>query len=68
MENEYVRQNNLLWMNSKQASLYDLITGSKNLELVNNSIVKVPLRFLMLIQPIFCQTFDSTKESLRHYG
>ena len=29
--------------------LYGLVIGSKKLELINNSIVKVPLRFLMLI-------------------
>ena len=33
----------------KVKSRYGLVFGSKELELINNSIVKVPLRFLMLI-------------------
>jgi len=33
----------------KVKSRYGLVIGSKELELINNSIVKVPLRFLMLV-------------------
>ena len=33
----------------KVKSRYGLVIGSNNLELVNNTIVKIPLKFFMLI-------------------
>ncbi|MCL0040362.1 hypothetical protein M1N02_02760 [Thermodesulfovibrionales bacterium] len=33
----------------KTGGKYGLVFGSKNLELINNSIVKIPLKYLLLI-------------------